>query len=241
MEKSINGYPGYTITENGDIFSTKSKQKKKLKQGNFWTGYKKINLVNKDKVRKTLSVHRLVAETFIPNPENKPQVNHIDGNKENNHVSNLEWVTIEENARHALDNELRIPKRGEDHPMSKIDEETALEIINKMSIGYCNGDIAKEYNLHERYVSLIRHKKRWGELWDKLDITLPKSNKQREKGITSMSKIPLEKQIQIIEELETSTNKEVAEKYNLDPSVMSRVRSGKTWFMAHNAKRLSKG
>lgn len=56
----------------------------------------------------------------------------------------------------------------------------------------------------------------------------------------SRSKIPLEKQIEIIGELENASNKEVAKKYNLDPSVISRVRSRKTWKLAHNAKRLSK-
>ena len=51
--------------------------------------------------------HRMVAETFIPNPDNKPTVNHIDGNKLNNHVSNLEWNTYSENLQHAFDNNLK--------------------------------------------------------------------------------------------------------------------------------------
>ena len=62
--------------------------------------------------RKTFRVHRLVAEEFIPNPYNKPEVNHIDGNKNNNNYSNLEWVTKKENCRHAWDNGLAKPSYG---------------------------------------------------------------------------------------------------------------------------------
>ena len=68
-------------------------------------GYKRVALYINGKPR-TRSVHRLVAIEFIPNPENKREVNHKDGNPSNNCVENLEWVTPEENIRHAIDNHL---------------------------------------------------------------------------------------------------------------------------------------
>ena len=75
---------------------------------------------------KHISVHRLVALAFIPNPENKPQVNHIDGNTTNNNVSNLEWATRSENQSHAVRTGLR--KRGEDWCRAKLSESEVLEI-----------------------------------------------------------------------------------------------------------------
>jgi hypothetical protein len=61
----------------------------------------------KNGIRHNFQIHRLVAATYIDNPLNKPQVNHIDGNKSNNHVSNLEWVTQSENIRHAINTGLK--------------------------------------------------------------------------------------------------------------------------------------
>ena len=69
-----------------------------------------VSLSKNGKVKKIL-VHRLVAETFIKNPENKPQVNHIDGNVHNNCVENLEWVTNAENTQHAYDTKLNVKKQ----------------------------------------------------------------------------------------------------------------------------------
>ena len=98
--KEINGFPGYFVTEDGKVYSTKQKKLKELKQHLHAEGrYKFVTLLNGQ--RKHKDIHRLVAETYIPNPHNLPQVNHIDENKLNNHVDNLEWVTARQNQEHS--------------------------------------------------------------------------------------------------------------------------------------------
>lgn len=83
-------------------------------------GYKRINCYTNGKM-KSCTVHRLVAAAFIENPDNLPQVNHIDGNKENNCVENLEWCTASRNVKHAFDIGLKEKSReharriGEEH------------------------------------------------------------------------------------------------------------------------------
>jgi len=86
------------VRRNGKIWS--KKRRMYLPESDM-RGYKAV-IVN----GKRVYVHRLVAEKYIPNPENKPQVNHKDGRKDNNHVSNLEWATASENTKHAYDNGL---------------------------------------------------------------------------------------------------------------------------------------
>lgn len=109
-------HQGILVTKTGEVFSCRvpgSNQHqtlidysnpKKLSLVYHKSGYVRVSVGKKTKGL----VHRLVAETFIPNPDNKPMVNHIDGDKTNNHISNLEWVTNAENVRHAF-----ALKRGE--------------------------------------------------------------------------------------------------------------------------------
>ena len=99
--KDIEGYGGkYQVSNKGKVRSLKGKGRI-LKQKRLRDTYFYINLYHKGTC-KTESVHRLIAKTFIPNPMDKPCVNHIDGNKENNASDNLEWTTYRENNTHAL-------------------------------------------------------------------------------------------------------------------------------------------
>ncbi|UGO47908.1 HNH endonuclease [Bacillus phage vB_BanS_Skywalker] len=104
--KQIKGYEGkYSVSKDGNVYSEKSK--KFLKQQINHRGYSCVNLYDKYGKMKTHTVHRLVALAFISNPENKPEINHRDGNKQNNDSDNLEWSTRSENMIHAHENGLQ--------------------------------------------------------------------------------------------------------------------------------------
>jgi hypothetical protein len=102
--KEIKKYPSYFVNEEGLIFS--SKTNKFLKFSYDKQGYQRVGLYVGNYKSKTIKVHRLVAEAFIDNPNNKTDVNHIDGNKSNNKKTNLEWATRSENIKHAFKNGL---------------------------------------------------------------------------------------------------------------------------------------
>jgi hypothetical protein len=118
--------------------------------------YLVVNILDKSQ-----RVHRLVAEAFIPNPKNKPQVNHINGIKTDNRVENLEWCTSSENMQHAVRTGLKINKKGESCNFSKLTESQVLEIRNSKLTQY---KIAKEFNVNQSTISLIKNRKTWGQL-----------------------------------------------------------------------------
>ena len=100
-------YPGYFVTPQGEVWSTKMKTPKKLsnfnlnKKNNYQVVGGSFGYTSTGTIKIREYVHRLVAETFIPNPHNLAQVNHINGDKTDNSVSNLEWMSHADNLTHA--------------------------------------------------------------------------------------------------------------------------------------------
>lgn len=134
--KDVAGYEGlYAITENGEVWSYKSN---KFLKGCPKNGYKFVTL-HKSGIAQKCYVHRLVAETFIPNPNNFPCVNHKDEDKTNNCVSNLEWCTHEHNMNYGTRNE----RISESHKKHIICAETN-EIFKSMTEAALTTGISKQ-------------------------------------------------------------------------------------------------
>jgi DNA-binding transcriptional regulator YiaG len=140
----------YIITKNGEVFNKKNGHK--LKPQINGTGYYRVGIGGK-----LCFVHRLVAKLYIPNPENKPQVNHKDGNKLNNNVDNLECVTNKENTIHAI-------KTG----LQPIEEKSKVAKLKRSQVQFIKShdemtrkELADLFNISENTISDIRNGKTW--------------------------------------------------------------------------------
>lgn len=131
--KVVKPFSRYLIGPNGEVFSKISNRllKTQIKK----SGYVSVCISDDNKQEKHVLVHRLVAKAYVPNPDDKPQVNHKDGNKQNNHYSNLEWVYPSENQKHAYKiglnhfcetdyKNLKLLHQKRKKPVAKIDRNT---------------------------------------------------------------------------------------------------------------------
>lgn len=150
----------YYATDDGNIYSQKSSRN--LSKHLDKDGYEKVRLITEDG-RHTYSVHRLILETFNPVPNMiNLQVNHKDGNKQNNNLSNLEWVTCQENIAHACQNNLRYNQQGENNNAAKLTENDVQQIIVLLlSHKYTQKEIGLQFNVSEDVVGAIKNKHNW--------------------------------------------------------------------------------
>lgn len=162
--KDVKGYEGlYRVSNLGRVKTLNYKRTGKervLKNSLNRDGYLMVKLY-KNREHLGLGVHRLVAEAFIPNPEGKPQVNHIDEVKTNNHVTNLEWATAKENSNHGTHN-IRISRKMRGKPVKGVSLTDSSDIIylthqrqaekwgfNPSAVGQC---LRGNYKHHRGYV-----------------------------------------------------------------------------------------
>lgn len=164
MKKLIEGLSGHSVDTNGIVYSSLFPNRPMYSRLDA-KGYPGVMIKTNGKLR-GFKVHRLVAQTFIPNPDNKPCVNHIDNDKTNNKLENLEWVTYLENTAHAIrQGRMKYPKgrKRELGNNSKLFEHQVSEIRVLKSQGDTNVAIAKRYGVHHSTVARIVTNKTWIE------------------------------------------------------------------------------
>lgn len=168
FEDLIGYEESYQISDQGRVFSKRRLDGNRIIYGRelhpmiTQDGYLKVKLT-KNSISKGYFLHRLVAQQFIDNPNNLPQVNHKDGNKFNNNVSNLEWCTKAENQDHAVKHNLM--QRGENRPSAKLTEEKVLEIYKLKGVMSAR-EIAEHYGVSKNTINVILRGKKWSYLYE---------------------------------------------------------------------------
>lgn len=154
--KKITGFD-YKISDTGKLFSICSNKFRKLSSKSN-CGYLRIDLYKNSKVSYH-SIHRLVAQAFLPNPKKYKVVNHIDGNKLNNCVNNLQWTTQSKNCEHR--SRVLGKVTGETHGMAKLKLIDIKTIRNLVKAGVKKTKIAKEFNVSVRTIYNISNRETW--------------------------------------------------------------------------------
>lgn len=160
--KEIPGFPGYFVTELGDVLSYRG-----LKMSPYTTkvGYQSIKLKSPDGSFKVRQVHRLMMLAYKPQSEaSKLWVNHKDGDKLNNKLSNLEWTTPSQNHNHARDVLKRTWAKGEDSGNAKITEDVVRAVRILKNEGWSNDRLAALFLVSSATISYIHNGKRWAHL-----------------------------------------------------------------------------
>lgn len=152
----------YYARDDGTIYSETSN--KILSPQLDKNGYEKVQMMSTDGKRHRYSVHRLILENFNPIDDmDKMQVNHIDGNKRNNRLSNLEWVTNYENTQHAIQNKLR-DTTGENNPSAKLTKEDIYNIVELFQKQFSCAAISKMYGVNASTIERIKRRESWNSV-----------------------------------------------------------------------------
>lgn len=165
--KTLDEYKGIKVSSIGRIWKASNKSRKERILSEFpkdRDGYCRCSVQKLDGSWTSQPVHRLVAKAFIPNPDNKQAVNHKDGNRSNNRVENLEWVTPKENVIHSFKFGSR--KKCKNVPKKTILTDFQISQIDKLREFYTVSQISKLFNIEYQSLKNIIHKKKQCERLD---------------------------------------------------------------------------
>lgn len=157
--KTVEGFPDYQISNLGRVRSG-IRKKGLLNQSRTSRGYKKVSLW-RNGAMKTGLIHRLVASAFLPNPNDLTDVNHKDGNKQNNCVDNLEWSSRSTNQKHAYTHNLYSRSNGSSKRLSRTE---AMQVLSLRKSGMPQKEIAIQFGITEGAVSHIVNGRTWKSL-----------------------------------------------------------------------------
>lgn len=170
FEDLIGYEDSYQISDKGRIFTKRRLDGNRIIYGRELhplitkDRYLKVGLTKNGKTKR-FYLHRLVAQHFIENPQNLPQVNHKDGNKFNNDVSNLEWCTKKQNQEHAVRNSLM--QHGEARPSAKLTEKDVLEIYQLKGVLSAK-EIGERYGVSKNTINVILRGEKWLYLYQQV-------------------------------------------------------------------------
>lgn len=210
-------YTKYGCDIDGTLYSTKGKRKSTI---NSTTQYRVMSIRHEGKLiqyRAHRFIYECVTQSIIPD---NMVINHIDGNKINNHFDNLECITYKENTIHALQTGLMKPCVGEANGCATITADIVRNIIRDIIQGYSNKELSEKYLLDLKHISLIRNNKRWKFIFEEDEFKNYMPVKIVQRKLTNEQRIQLQKDL-----LTTTSNAELSRKYNIDASIISRMRS----------------
>ena len=222
----INGVKStYIVCKDGSIFNTKHNKFKKLKPIKQKNGYYLVHLhLNGKSYYRWL--HRIVAECFLENPENKPEVNHKNGIKSDNYVDNLEWVSSKENIEHAFRTNIRgVGEKSSNSILTNKQVKKICEMLedNELTMREISDFIGCGYHM----VFMIKSKKCWNHISDKYDFSnydkfSPNrgSNKLTEQDVYNICDLIKSKQY---------TCRDIAKMYGVFENTLYRIKSTKCW------------